>query len=86
MGHIVHISKPKQSRYESNNHTTKVLNLLKKEIFVNPNNYKPQIHADERGFLLSHLRLLRSSAKGRTICDLFTKPLMVSLPCTDEDI
>ena len=45
MGHIVHISKPQESRHEPDNRATKVSNLLKKEIFVNPNNNKPQIHS-----------------------------------------
>jgi hypothetical protein len=52
MGQIVQISKPKESCYEPGNRTTKVSNLLKKEIFINPNNNKPQIHTGECEFLL----------------------------------
>ncbi len=42
MEHIVPISKVQKSRHEPDNRATKVSNLLKKEIFVNSNNNKPQ--------------------------------------------
>ena len=40
-----------------------------------------------KGFSVTSLKYFRTcyvTYKGRTICDLFTKPLMVSLSCSDE--